>query len=59
MLVNLSEAKLNPLLIVESSDLCICFYVDYDGLSVRATPHNVVNTGFKSSALARKKGYVY
>lgn len=33
MLVNFSEAKLHPLLIVESTNLCLYSYVEFDGLS--------------------------
>lgn len=56
MLVSFSEAKLNPLLIVESTNLCLYSYVECDGLSTEAITHNAVNTGFESSALARKNG---
>lgn len=53
MLVNFSEAKLNPLLIVETTNLCLYSYVECDSLSTEAITHNAVYTGFKSSALAK------
>lgn len=56
MLVNLFQAKLNPSLIVESSDLHMYSCVESDGLSVGATPHNVVNTDSEVQHLQEKKG---
>lgn len=47
MIWNIFQAKMN-LLIVESGDLCIYSYVEYDGLSICASPHTMINTGFKS-----------
>lgn len=47
MIQNVFQAKMN-LLIVESGDLCIYSYVEYNGLSICACPHTMINTGFKS-----------
>lgn len=47
MIQNIFQAKMN-LLIVESGDLYIYSYVEYNGLSLCASPHRMINTGFKS-----------
>lgn len=43
MIRNIFQAKMN-LLILERGDLCMYSYVEYNGLSLCASPHTMIST---------------